>query len=163
MKFDNLTKTLGEFGINISNAEIAINWVQLTVVLFSLLALGLMMRVVWKECDTKVKVLAGFCTVSVLLVKCNELLGKFFKSEELLQYSSYVLCVSLCVTIGMVICYKLYGNANIKTPKTNKVVKKKTEPKKDLGLDDLPMNLDGMSKSEDDDLTLDDLNLDLGV
>lgn len=163
MKFDNLTKTLGEFGIDIANAEIAINWVQLAVVLFSFLALGLMMRVVWKECDTKVKVLAGFCTASVLLVKCNELLTKFFKSEELLQYSSYVLCISLCVTIGMVLCYKLYCNVEIKTPKTSKVVKKSTEPKMDLGLDNLPMNMSSMPKSEDEDLDLDNFDLDMGV
>lgn len=109
MEFDNLIGVLQEFGIDITNTKVVINWVQLVVVVFALVSMSMMLKTVLKECSTRVKILAGLCTVSILLMKCNEYLNVVFKAKKLLKYSTYTLYVSIAVTVAMVLFYKFYG------------------------------------------------------
>lgn len=109
MKFENLIGVLQELGIDVSNTRIVVNWMQLAVVIFALFSILLMFKVVWKECTTRVKILAGLTTVSVLLIKFNEYLDSMFKAKKLLEYSTYTVYASILVAVSMLAFYKLYG------------------------------------------------------
>lgn len=109
MKFENLIGVLQELGIDVSNTRIVVNWMQLAVVIFALFSILLMLKVVWKECTTRVKILAGLTTVSVLLIKFNEYLDSMFKAKKLLEYSTYTVYASFLIAVAMLAFYKLYG------------------------------------------------------
>lgn len=152
MEFDNLISVLQEFGIDVTSTKVVINWVQLTVVVFALFSMFLMLKTVWKECSTRVKILAGLCTASVLLIKCNEYLNTLFKAKELLKYSTYTLFASIGVVVAMLLFYKFYG-----------VSKKKSEIAEELTPVQDDGFLSGIGDTETSDFDIDNTDFDLEV